>query len=103
MSKEKSCMNTYQYLVKKWKEKRIPIVKQPVMDSAAMPPAPENITVATIAVVLDGEVQEVIRAQDRLAALFLSEPTFIEVPETLETVPTIGWAYKNGEFTPPSE
>jgi hypothetical protein len=50
-----------------------------------------------IAVVLDNEVQEIIRAQNRLAALLLSEPKFIEFnPE--EVRPEIGWNYLDGKF-----
>ena len=96
-------MNTYQYLVKKWKQSRTPIHKESVVDHKAAPPMPENAVVATIAIVLDGEVQEVIRAQDRLAALFLSSPSFIEVSDSLDTKPTIGWSYKDGVFAPPTE
>lgn len=62
---------------------------------------PKDISIATIAILLDGEIQEVIRAQDRMAALFLSSPEFVEIPEGLPTVPTIGWTYKNGIFENP--
>jgi hypothetical protein len=50
-----------------------------------------------IAIVLDGEVQEIMRAQNRLAALLLSEPKFIEFDPD-EVVPEIGWKYENQEF-----
>ena len=91
-------MNTYQYLIKKLKEKRQPHFKHELNDNAAIPPTPQNVSIATIAIVLDGEVQEVIRAQDRLAALFLSSPEFVEVEEGLEVKPTIGWKYADGVF-----
>jgi len=54
--------------------------KQSVVKKKAeeLPAPPENITVNNIAVVLDGTVEEVIRCQNRLAALLLSEPQFIE-------------------------
>ena len=101
--KKKACMNTYQYLIKKWKQNRAPINKESVVDNQAMPPEPSGVVIATIAVVLDGEVQEVIRAQDRMAALFLSSPSFVEIEESKDPKPTIGWIYKDGKFTPPVE
>jgi hypothetical protein len=63
---------------------------------------PRDITIGVIAIVLDGEVQEVIRAQDRMAALFLSNPEFVEIPEELKPKPTIGWKYENYEFVNPN-
>lgn len=53
-----------------------------------------------IAVILDGEVQEVLRAENRLTALFLSSPDFIEFNPN-ETYPRIGWKYINGYFVEP--
>jgi hypothetical protein len=96
MGKFKSeCGNTVQWLIKKVKKQKAVIApKRPPVNAQ-----PSNIQVATIAVILDGEVQEVIRAQDRMAALFLSEPSFVEVPEYLEDRPTIGWLYKDGTFS----
>lgn len=64
---------------------------------------PRDINIATIAIVLDGEVQEVIRAQDRMAALFLSGPEFIEVPEDIKVTPRIGWKYSDYKFVNPDE
>lgn len=63
---------------------------------------PKDISIAAIAIVLDGEIQEVIRAQDRMAALFLSHPDFVEIPEDLKVKPTIGWKYENYEFVNPN-
>lgn len=95
-------MNTYQFLMNKLKPKKSHTHKQPVENKNSIPPAPKNASIATIAVVLDGEVQEVLRAQDRLAALLLSEPKFIEVDEALEEKPTIGWKYVNDVFVKPT-
>lgn len=82
-----------------------PPVKRQELDRPAeeanVPPV--DISIATIAIVLDGEVQEVIRAQDRMAALFLSGPEFIEVPEDLQVKPTIGWKYSDYKFVNPNE
>lgn len=50
-----------------------------------------------IAVILDNEVQEIIRAQNRLSALLLSNPIFIEF-DPHEVRPEIGWNYIDGEF-----
>jgi hypothetical protein len=47
-------------------------------------------------------VQEVIRAENRMTALMLSEPEFVLVPKGTKS-PTIGWYYKDGEFTNPNE
>lgn len=61
-------------------------------------PIPSTIKVNHIAIVIDGKVQDVIRAQNRLAAMLLSEPTFIEFnPE--DTYPIIGKTLVvDGEF-----
>jgi hypothetical protein len=49
-----------------------------------LPQPPEGANINSIAIVLDGRVEEVIRCENRLAALLLSEPTFIEFdPETV--------------------
>jgi hypothetical protein len=62
------------------------------------PDIPAGVTVNHLAVVLDGEVQEIIRAQNRLTALLLSEPKFIEFnPE--EVRPEIGWTYDGETFS----
>lgn len=52
-----------------------------------------------LAIVLDGEVQEIMRAQNRLAALLLSEPKFVEYDPS-ESQIEIGWLYDGEEFTP---
>ena len=51
-----------------------------------------------IAVILDGKVEDVIRAQNRMAALFLSEPIFVEF-DPREVYPKIGITeYIDGAF-----
>jgi hypothetical protein len=95
MGKFKSeCGNTIQWVLRKLKKKKVEVLPAPAPSNNQ----PNGVQVATIAIVLDGEVQEVIRAQDRMAALFLSEPSFVEIPDDLEVKPTIGWKYKDGEF-----
>lgn len=71
-------------------------VKLPAQSNVP-PVQPQNIVINHIAVVLDGRVEEVIRAENRLAALFLSKPDFIEFdPEKIR--PTIGWKYEDDQF-----
>lgn len=54
----------------------------------------------SIAVVLDGKVQDIIRAEIRLAAMLLSEPTLVDITED-HSHPRIGWKYdeESGEFS----
>ena len=95
---------TTRELLKTWLQKKVGVTtKQPVAhEHAGPPPTPVNKEINTIAVVLDGEVQEVIRAENRLTALFLSEPEFILVTD-LENRPTLGWKYVDGVFKNPNE
>lgn len=50
-----------------------------------------------IAIVLDGKVQEILRAQNRLAALLLSEPEFINFDPATTKV-ELDYLYLDGEF-----
>jgi len=64
---------------------------------------PENISINHLAVILDGNVEEVLRCQNRLAALLLSEPTFVEFNPEKE-YPVIGLTkYIDGEFVTKQE
>ena len=61
------------------------------------PPAPTGAVINHIAVVLDGKIEEIIRAENRLAALFLSNPDFIEFdPQKIN--PQLGWTYLEDKF-----
>lgn len=78
---------------------KLPVTKQSFqrkVTEAQSPP--ENISVNHIAIVLDGVVEETIQCQNRLAALLLSNPSFVEYnPE--EDKPIIGsTAYVNNAF-----
>lgn len=75
--------------------------KQPIQDfNKSM--ADEIIDINHIAIVLDGRVEDVIRAQNRLAALLLSNPTFVEFnPETSKI--QLNDKYVNGKFISPGE
>lgn len=67
------------------------------VESNIAPPKPSGASINHIAVVMDGSVEEIIRAENRLAALFLSEPQFVEFdPEVVR--PHIGWKYVDGKF-----
>lgn len=61
--------------------------------------APPGAYIATINVQIDGETVEVIQAQDRLAALLLSEPSFVEITD-MDPLPTVGWTYDGTTFKP---
>jgi hypothetical protein len=55
---------------------------------------PVNVEVHHLAIVLDGKVEEVMRADSRLSALLLSEPKFVEFDPKVNPL-TIGQEYKN--------
>ena len=78
------------FFAKKQFKEKIPVVSEHIQPSL-------KAEINYIAVVLDGEVQEVLRAQNRLTALLLSEPQFIEFnPEDIR--PEIGWLYDGEKF-----
>lgn len=79
-------------VINKWAS---PKIKLPV--ALQVPPPPSGITINHIAIVLDGRVEEVIHTENRMAALLLSEPQFVQFPDS-EKMPTIGWIYKDGQF-----
>jgi hypothetical protein len=68
-------------LLRMWLQKKIGVTtKQPavhVHESGPTPPVHGQIN--TLAIVMDGVVQEVIRAENRMTALMLSEPEFVLV------------------------
>lgn len=56
------------------------------VESPQMPPR-------KVALILDGKVQEMLHTDDRLAAIFLSNPIILEVTDTYTDFPLIGWSY----------
>lgn len=91
-------------LVKTFIISRLPVQKERVSDEAIsqMPEMPES-EINYIAIVLDGVVEDVMRAQNRLAALLLSEPTFVEFDPKKER-PQIGITkYSQGKFEYPDQ
>jgi len=98
MAKHKDGMlhlNTFDLIKRLFLKKRIK--EKMSLDSHNISEPKKIPDVNHIAVVLDNEVQEVIRAQNRLAALLLSNPEFIEF-DPHEVRPEIGWNYVDGEF-----
>ena len=76
-------------------------VKHPVSINR-IPPEPTQDTIYNLAIVLDDEVQDIMRAQGRLAALLVSNPKFIEFdPE--QDQPAIGWLVNDGNFINPNQ
>lgn len=57
----------------------------------------------SIALVLDDEVQDIIRTEERLWAMLMSNPLIIDITD-LETKPGLNWEYneETGEFTNPN-
>ena len=62
------------------------------------PPPPPSEEIGYLAIVLDGVVEDVMRAQPRLVALLLSNPEFVEFDPEKDR-PQIGQTkYQNGTF-----
>ena len=86
-------------LIRRWLESKLPTPKDSPIDPSITlnRPTPSNIEVNHIAIVLDGVVEEVLRAQNRLAALLLSNPEFVEFDPN-EVYPQISTRYEDGKF-----
>lgn len=52
----------------------------------------QNGKVYEVAIVIDGKVEEIMRAEVRLAALLLSEPAFVDITD-MGNRPYIGYLY----------
>lgn len=63
----------------------------------------EENKIYSIAFVLDGEVQDILRAEERLWALLMSQPLILDITD-LEQKPQINWTYneETGEFKDPN-
>lgn len=73
------------------------------MSSSNMPPV-------KLAFIIDGKVLDVLHTDERLAAIFLSEPTVIDITDGYETlikgdpsVSIINWTFDGKDFIPPAE
>ena len=88
-------------LIREFLIARIPTQKEKLDNKSLFepPPPPPSEEITYLAIVLDGIVEDVMRAQPRLAALLLSNPEFIEFNPTTDR-PQIGETkYKDGTFT----
>jgi hypothetical protein len=90
-------------IIKAWFSKRKRFENKQSLLNNAVPPEPFGEKILSIAIVLDEEVQEIIRAQHNLASLFLSNPSFIEIDPSwnIEDKPSVGWKYIDGRFFKP--
>lgn len=60
----------------------------------------KNVDINHIAIVIDGEVQDVMRAQNKMAAMLLSEPEFVLFDPSKVKV-GLGFGYRDGKFIEP--
>lgn len=92
-------------LLKTYVSSKLPKIKSSATEvgaSNAMPDTNLWDSVNHIAILLDGKVEDVIRTQDRMAALLLSQPEFIEyVPSDGQQYPVVGSTYQDGKFVAP--
>lgn len=63
-----------------------------------LPPPPEDVKINHIAIILDGVVEETIHCQDRLTALLLSNPDFVEYDEESDEVILGSTEYIDNKF-----
>lgn len=92
-------------IIKAWFSKRKRFENKQTLLYNLVPPQPFGEKIVNIAIVLDEEVQEIIRAQSALASLFLSNPSFEEIDESLDPgdAPRVGWKYIDGRFFNPQK
>ena len=96
---------TTRELLRNWLQKKLGVTPKRAPShthAAATPAMPSHGQINTIAIVLDGVVQEVIRAENRMAALLLSHPQFVLVKDT-DKKPTLNWIYNDEGFKDPDE
>jgi hypothetical protein len=87
-------------LFRRYLASKLPVPKESVVDYNAnlLNSAPANLQINYIAIVIDGKVEEVMRAQNKMAAMLLSSPTFVEFDPN-EIYPIIGQTeYVNGKL-----
>ena len=83
------------YLLSKLPQQRIPL--EDFSKQLSKLPIPDS-EINHLAIILDGTVEDVMRAQNRLAALLLSNPEFIEFNPQEEQLVLGKTKYVNGEF-----
>lgn len=77
------------YFKRKWDLKKVKEGKAPDISSITQ----------NIAFVIDGRVADIIHCQDKMAAILLSNPEIVLIPEGKFARP--GWEYQDGKFTDP--
>jgi hypothetical protein len=71
--------------------------KSAISQNGIMPDMSRMNDVSTLAIVVDGEVVDVMRAQAKLTSILLANPVFVKV-DTSATPIKIGDYYSDGEF-----
>ena len=46
-----------------------------------------------VALIIDNQVQDMLHTDERLAAIFLSDPIFLDVTDIYDGAPLVGWTY----------
>ena len=83
-----------------FKKRHKHVKRQPTLDKFNQPKEfHEGNKIFTIAFVIDGVVEEIMRTEARFSALLTSNPIIIDITEN-QSNPRIGWTYdeETGEF-----
>lgn len=92
----------YLNLIKNKTARFNPYLRLKYKKSLKQPKAPDISTITEhIAFVIDGQVVEIIHCQPKMAAILLSEPLIVQIPEG--KVIKTGWSYENGTFIQPEQ
>lgn len=84
-------------LINQYIQSKLPVRKEPAIDPNVSMLTGASAQINYLAIVLDGNVEEVMRAQNRLAALLLSSPEFVEFDPNVQKV-SIGYKFEDGKF-----
>lgn len=79
-------------------EEAAQLLQQPPVQPVNIPEMPFKV-----AFVIDGEVVDILHTDERLAAIFLSNPTIVDATEQFSQGVAIGWNYDGSAFTPKPE
>jgi hypothetical protein len=90
---------TIKELLYRWLDSIIPKKKTPFVDSDAnlVRKNPPGMHINYLAIVVDEEVKEIIRAEDEMASIMLSKPKVVQFDPTLQAV-KIGTRFVRGKF-----
>lgn len=88
-------------LFKRFLASKIPNDKRPafLIDDNAVPPPPSNVQINNLAIVVDGVVEETLRAKNKLTAMLLSEPVFVEYDPSITNIVLGVTKFDGKEFT----